>query len=548
MFRWKDYIELDFISIQDDLVYRLRQGRRSQFWIVSYWVNQIMEFCSLWLKTEMRTSLRNGREHPRNNIATCSASVDGFGDHGDESVASPSWNRDLIKLETRRSKGKSKLMNSSVGHSLSTFCASLILLYDSLNLSIASFSRSSSPSPFSSLTECSLKSGLQYLHSPFSELTRLKPQLMYSSFPNFYGRPPDYLFEEYSLFLSCASWRINECRVVEKETKSSLGSSFQLPRLLFVSPESQFPRDGEIFKIVGQRSVGLMSRVDRVERFCWFKTDLFPPQEERRKTGTSPHKIEFRYLFARFFWDSAFSELSSTLKSRERSWGQSEHRQRATEAPSDRRRGGLNDLVCRYQSPYQVPSPQLRRFHAHASVIDMYISPERLREKGQPRSFHVQTSPRSSVQQKVFSLSEFLACVSLLPSSLSLCYSSILSLSPSPFHPLFSSLFKSSWSFKDQVLDLKMDDAASYGSREGLRPQQPSMRQRNQNSNYQEDGASTKFQPGQPLGYFAARGTPYERKFLSKKLGACCLFLFPLILIPVLVITLVPVLQAVASA
>lgn len=83
------------------------------------------------------------------------------------------------------------------------------------------------------------------------------------------------------------------------------------------------------------------------------------------------------------------------------------------------------------------------------------------------------------------------------------------------------------------------DDAASYGSREHLR-------QRGGNRTRSTENDRSNFKPGMPIGYFAARGTPYERKYLTKKLGACCLFLAPLIIIPVLVITLVPVLQAVA--
>lgn len=44
-----------------------------------------------------------------------------------------------------------------------------------------------------------------------------------------------------------------------------------------------------------------------------------------------------------------------------------------------------------------------------------------------------------------------------------------------------------------------------------------------------------------------ARGTPYEHKYLSKKLGFCCLFLAPPIIIVTLVITLVPVLWAIGN-
>lgn len=84
------------------------------------------------------------------------------------------------------------------------------------------------------------------------------------------------------------------------------------------------------------------------------------------------------------------------------------------------------------------------------------------------------------------------------------------------------------------------DDAASYGSREHLR-------QRGVRSSETQRSTEGLYRPSQPIGYLAARGTPYEKKYFSKKVGACCLFLFPIILIPVLVITLVPVLQAIAS-
>jgi len=55
------------------------------------------------------------------------------------------------------------------------------------------------------------------------------------------------------------------------------------------------------------------------------------------------------------------------------------------------------------------------------------------------------------------------------------------------------------------------------------------------------------YQPGMPIGYLAARGTMYEKKYFTKKLGFCCLFLAPPILLIVLAITLVPVLGAIAN-
>lgn len=55
------------------------------------------------------------------------------------------------------------------------------------------------------------------------------------------------------------------------------------------------------------------------------------------------------------------------------------------------------------------------------------------------------------------------------------------------------------------------------------------------------------YQPGTPIGYLAARGTPYEKKYFTKKLGFCCLFLAPPILLVTLAIALVPALYAIAD-
>lgn len=55
------------------------------------------------------------------------------------------------------------------------------------------------------------------------------------------------------------------------------------------------------------------------------------------------------------------------------------------------------------------------------------------------------------------------------------------------------------------------------------------------------------YQPGMPIGYLAARGTPYEKKYFSRKLGACCLFMAPIVILIVLAIALVPVLWAIAN-
>lgn len=65
------------------------------------------------------------------------------------------------------------------------------------------------------------------------------------------------------------------------------------------------------------------------------------------------------------------------------------------------------------------------------------------------------------------------------------------------------------------------DDAASYGSRGGLVNRRGGVR------TSQESASGKMYQVGQPIGYMAARGTPYEKKYFTKKLGFCCLFLAP---------------------
>jgi hypothetical protein len=86
------------------------------------------------------------------------------------------------------------------------------------------------------------------------------------------------------------------------------------------------------------------------------------------------------------------------------------------------------------------------------------------------------------------------------------------------------------------------DDAASYGSRENLR-------RRGQPRGSGDTSRSTDgmYRPGQPIGFLAARGTTYEKKYLTKKLGFCCKVIAPLIVIPTLVIALVPVVWAIAN-
>lgn len=54
-------------------------------------------------------------------------------------------------------------------------------------------------------------------------------------------------------------------------------------------------------------------------------------------------------------------------------------------------------------------------------------------------------------------------------------------------------------------------------------------------------------QPGKPLGFLAARKTPYRKKRFSGKLISCALVILPFLAITNLVILLVPVLYAIAK-
>ncbi|MCO5588347.1 hypothetical protein L7F22_042302 [Adiantum nelumboides] len=88
-----------------------------------------------------------------------------------------------------------------------------------------------------------------------------------------------------------------------------------------------------------------------------------------------------------------------------------------------------------------------------------------------------------------------------------------------------------------------MADQRSVGSQEGL----VNRRGGSITSSRDQDDQRNMYQPGQPIGYLAARGTPYERKYFTRKLGVCCLFLAPPILLIVGAIALVPVLYAIAD-
>lgn len=84
-----------------------------------------------------------------------------------------------------------------------------------------------------------------------------------------------------------------------------------------------------------------------------------------------------------------------------------------------------------------------------------------------------------------------------------------------------------------------MADDEQYGSREQLR-------RRGRGSADASRSTDGMYRPGQPIGFLAARGTPYEKKYLTKKLGWCCVWLAPPIAIVTAVIALVPIVWAIA--
>lgn len=86
-------------------------------------------------------------------------------------------------------------------------------------------------------------------------------------------------------------------------------------------------------------------------------------------------------------------------------------------------------------------------------------------------------------------------------------------------------------------------DSSSYGSQNELVQRRGGRGSQDSRGRQQ----SEMYQPGMPIGYMAARGTPYERKYFTRKLGFCCLFLAPPILLVVGAIALVPVLWAIAN-
>lgn len=95
---------------------------------------------------------------------------------------------------------------------------------------------------------------------------------------------------------------------------------------------------------------------------------------------------------------------------------------------------------------------------------------------------------------------------------------------------------------------MSLRDSASYGSRRRLAPSTAAGRSNASltTADSQQPGTQM-YQPGTPIGYLAARGTPFEKKYFTKKLGFCCLFLVPPVLLITLAIVLVPVLGAIAN-
>lgn len=88
-----------------------------------------------------------------------------------------------------------------------------------------------------------------------------------------------------------------------------------------------------------------------------------------------------------------------------------------------------------------------------------------------------------------------------------------------------------------------VEDHESYGSRRDLVQRRGTRSSRGTGS---DRSGQQMYQPGTPIGYLAARGTPFEKKYFTKKLGFCCLFLAPPILAVVGALTLVPILWAIA--
>lgn len=93
----------------------------------------------------------------------------------------------------------------------------------------------------------------------------------------------------------------------------------------------------------------------------------------------------------------------------------------------------------------------------------------------------------------------------------------------------------------DRISD---NGSGSYGSRQDL-VRRGTRGSRFSDASTNRDGQQM-YQPGLPIGYLAARGTIFEKKYFTKKLGVCCLFLAPPILATVGVFTLVPILYGIA--
>lgn len=91
------------------------------------------------------------------------------------------------------------------------------------------------------------------------------------------------------------------------------------------------------------------------------------------------------------------------------------------------------------------------------------------------------------------------------------------------------------------MVSIKNEDA--YGSRVNLR-----RRSTVESSARPRPNGGALYQPGRaPIGFLAARGTPYQKKYFSKKLGSCCIVIAPIVLLVTLAIVLTIVLYAIGE-
>lgn len=99
----------------------------------------------------------------------------------------------------------------------------------------------------------------------------------------------------------------------------------------------------------------------------------------------------------------------------------------------------------------------------------------------------------------------------------------------------------------------RREDVNVYGSRRRLVPaaaplgRSRSMSTPKTNDPTYEHPDPNMYQPGNPIGFFAAKGTVYQKKYITKKMVWCILFLGPPTMIISMVIMLFPVLGAIAK-